>query len=256
MFIVALCPTFRHPELLANSVALWEMQDYPAEKRMLFILDDDPTFDDAVSEEGRWVLGATKYRRSTISSKYNEMLGWTQIRRPVVDAILVWEDDDIYFPNYVSAHAKALENAEYSKPAVVLTDYLSTRQKQRIVKESAVGRFHSTIGARMDLIRRVGGWPDTKRADFDQQLMSKLYEQANRVVSPWGYDAQDHEIPFIYRWHSGAAHCQSTMRSPDDETWYDRGEQAYKKVPFVGKLEPKLDDFTKGVLNERAVKVE
>ena len=45
---------------------------------------------------------------------------------------------------------------------------------------------------------------------------------------------------YVYAWHTGAAHCQSTMRSPDDETWYDRGAEAYKPVPFVGKLVPKF----------------
>lgn len=240
MFVTALCPTYRHPELLANSVALWEMQDYPAEKRMLFILDDDPTFDCQLGSS--WSLEAHKERFPTISAKYNYMFERVP---PKTDAIVVIEDDDIYFPGYISAHVKALQRHAFSKPNIVMTDYL----KGRIIREGAKGRFHSTIGARIELIKQVGGWPDTKRADFDQQLMSSLLKHSPQAT-PWPDDAKPEDIEFIYRWHSGAAHCQSTMRSPDDETWYERGEQAYAKVPFVGRLVPKLDGFTTRMLDK------
>lgn len=243
-FVTALCPTFRHPKLLANSVALWNLQDYPPERRWMMILDDDPTFVSQSVGGERWVLESHPNRFPSISDKYNYLLG----RVPVeTEIILVWEDDDIYLPGYVSAHANALRNAKYSKPNVILTDYLSTPSTLRITQESAVGRFHSTIGARRDLLTSVGGWPDTKRADFDQQLMSSLLKEANgHATVPW----DEQNIQFIYRWHSGAAHCQSTMRSPDDETWYERGEKAYAKVPFVGRLVPKLDEFTTRMLDK------
>ena len=134
-----------------------------------------------------------------------------------------------------------MENgAEFSKADFVLGDYLFP-QTGKLIEEGARGRFHSSMAIRKSLLERVGGWPDTKRADFDQQLMSKLYAEANEVVQPW---KTAKESQFIYRWHSGAAHCQSTMKSPDDETWYDRAEESYKKVPFVGKLRPKLDMFS------------
>lgn len=243
MFITALCPTYRHPELLANSLALWEMQDYPSENRMLLILDDDPTFDSVQTIfPAIWELEAHKERFPTISAKYNYMLERVP---PKTDAVIVWEDDDIYLPGYVSAHAKALQEQWFSKPNIVMTDYI----KGRIIREGAKGRFHSTIGARMELIRQVGGWPDTRRADFDQQLMSSLLKYSPQAL-PWPDDAKPQDVEFIYRWHSGAAHCQSTMRSPDDETWYERGEKAYKPVPFVGRLEPKLDEFTTRMLDK------
>ena len=254
--VTALCPTFRHPKLLANSVALWKLQDYPLEKRRLIILDDGQTFGPC-SEPG-WDLHSLPIRCRSISEKYNYML---DMMGPT-DIVLVWEDDDLYLPGYVSAHVSAIlgnprhcdteetgelqsfidyrNMAEYSKPSRVLSDYPG-----KIIEENAAGRFHSSIAFTADLILRLGGWPDTRRADFDQQLMSKLASEANKIVDPWPTGP----IPFIYRWHSGAAHCQSTMdRGPGDETWWDRAEQSYAKVPFVGKLEPKLDEFTERVL--------
>lgn len=241
--VVGICPTFRQPALLQNLVAGWMLQDYPS--RHLIILDDDPTFDDNQKGEG-WELHAVPDRFPSLPAKFNHLL---TLLPHDTDAVLVIETDDIYLPCYVSSHVAALAEAEFSKSDVVLSDYT-----QQIAIEGSRGRFHSSLAFRRELIERIGGWPDTKRADFDQQLMSKLYSQANGVAKPWPDDATLDQIPFIYRWHSGAAHCQSTMnKGPDDETWYDRGEQAYAKVPFVAKLIPQLDEFSKRVLSNRNI---
>ena len=243
-FVTAVCPTFRHPELLANSVALWQAQDYPLDRRVLLILDDDPTFDPQVALG--WELYAIPGRLPTISAKYNTLLGQMP---SYTDVVAVWEDDDFYLPGYISSHVKALRGAEFSKAATVLSDYTG-----QLVIENAEGRFHSSRAFRAGLIKRVGGWPDTRRADFDQQLMNSLAVAAGgRVARPWA----DTERPeFVYHWHTGAAHCQSTMRSPDDETWYDRAEQSYQKVPFVGKLVPKLSEKTIGIFKELEIPCE
>ena len=244
MNVVCLCPTFRHPELLANSLALWERQDYPKENRRLVILDDGQTFDN--QEGDGWRLVSMPRRMASIVDKYNLLLSLAEsFAHPAagatwsrVDAVLVWEDDDVYLPGYISAHVAALaacKGSGWSKPATVWSDYT-----QRLELEPADGRFHSTLAMSLGAVKRVGGWPDTQRADFDQQLMNKLREVVGPPVRPWS-DVGQH-IPFVYSWHTGAAHCQSTMRAPDDETWYQRGEEAYKKVMPVGRLVPHLDE--------------
>lgn len=236
MHVTALCPTFRHPTLLANSLACWNAQDYDPAKRRLIILDDDPTFETQSGEN--WHLLALPRRCRSISEKYNIMLAMLE----ETDIVLVWEDDDHYLSDYVSKHVAALQQCEYSKPSRVLSDYTG-----KLAEENADGRFHSSIGFRRSLIRRIGGWPNTKRADFDQQLMAALRREANCIADPWSTG----RIPFVYRWHSGAAHCQSTMdRGPADESWWVRGEQAYAKVPFVGKLESAMDEQTKAVFRQ------
>jgi len=212
----------------------------------MLILDDDPTFR-SQSHDG-YTIEAHDSRFPTISHKYNRLL---ELCPEGIDIVITWEDDDIYLPEYVSSHIFAMmkNNAEFSKSDVVLSDFTG-----KVAREPSRGRFHSSLAISMDLVKRIGGWPNTRRADFDQQLMSKLYEEARGVTKPWLDDAPDNEIPFIYRWHSGAAHCQSTMdKGPEDETWYDRGEQAYRKVPFVGELLPEFDGFTKSVLTTRDI---
>ena len=74
MFVTALCPTFRHPQLLATSLALWEMQDYPADKRQLLILDDGGTFFDHCDPTSNWTLIAKRIRFPSLPAKYNALL--------------------------------------------------------------------------------------------------------------------------------------------------------------------------------------
>jgi hypothetical protein len=244
-FVAALCPTFRHPNLLANSLALWLAQDYPLESRRLFILDDDPTFH---GQEGTgWKLYASDTRYPSLPAKYNTLVEFALAARDV-DIFLIWEDDDTYLPGYIRSHVLALsvETAEFSKPSIVRSDYSG-----QPAPENGAGRFHASMAFRRDLIRRIGGWPETKRADFDQQLMRALETGARGVADPCDFMPPQ----YVYGWHTGHAHCQSTMRSPDDETWYDRGEQAYARVPFVGKLEPQYDERTRKIFGQLGLSI-
>lgn len=234
MLVTGICPTFRQPVLLQNLLACWLLQDYPKANRRLIILDDAQTFEDGQVHD-EWELHSLPKRCGSLPEKFNLLLD----KVGPTDVICVIETDDIYLPSYISSQVNALKNAEYSKPSRVLSDYTG-----KIAEENAQGRFHSSIAFTSNLIFRIGGWPKTKRADFDQQLMSKLSQNAKQTADPWPVGP----IPFIYRWHSGAAHCQSTMKGQEDETWYDRGEQAYAQVPYVGKLVPQLDEFTRKLL--------
>lgn len=293
-FVTALCPTYRHPDLLANSLALWLAQDYPLDRRELVILDDGQSFDNqnvydlhAPSSHPGWRLHSAPQRLPSLPDKYNVLL---RLARPETEIFLVWEDDDYYSHSYCSQHVNVLlgkpqidgytngfarysrQPCEFSKPSRVLSDYawedrrfewdcqpseISALQdmveshtcrcweiRKAPQEEAAGGRFHSSMAFTADLIRRIGGWPMTHRADFDQQLLNLLSKEAVGIADPW-----DPANPsYVYGWQTGSAHCQSTMRSPSDETWYARGEQAYKEVGWVGQLLPKLDERTKKIM--------
>jgi len=241
MNIIALCPTFRHPDLLANSIAMWERQDYPADKRFLIILDDGGNFN--YQEGPNWVIIPSAHRLPSLPIKYNAMLDIAKISEKECDAYLVWEDDDIYLKNYVSQHAETLKLHELSKPERVMTD---CGPDQTLKEEGSGGRFHSTLGFRKELIERVGGWPLTKRADFDLQFIDILQRTA-KSIGEWKDVGQ---IPFVYCWHTGAAHGQWTMKNPEDETWYDRADEVYKDRRVIGTINPSLNPRTIGFLGK------
>lgn len=239
MFLTALCPTFRRPELLANSVCLWERQWLPSGDRAeLIILDDGGTFAD--QRGPGWKLISVPHRYASLPEKFNALAG---LASPASDAFLVWEDDDTYLPGYVAAHAHALRRAELSKPAFVLSDYPG-----RLISERTDGRFHSTLGFRRELFARVGGWPATKRADFDQQFIQRLQTAARSTADPFSYGPVS-SSPFVYRWHTGMAHGQSTMRSGDDETWYDRAAHLLPETATGQVLLPRLDAATRQIFS-------
>ncbi len=227
-FVVALCPTYRHPDLLANSLALWDHQDYPVHSRHLVIADSGDTFR---TQEGKnWSLFNIP-RPPTFTQKYNWILNRAIEMFSYVDAFLVWEDDDIYLPGYVNAHAQTLKEHEYSCPQYVLSDYPG-----HLIREREGGRFHSSIGFTKGLITRIGGWVETKRADFDQQLKRKLRREATSVGCPWGENTPQ----FIYHWRTQESHTQNCMKGADDESWYDRCPDRYREVDHVGDLAPRM----------------
>lgn len=235
MLISALCPTFRRPELLANSVALWERQYlFGGDRAELVILDDGGTFAD--QRGPNWRIVSVGHRYENLPAKYNALAA---LASPDSDAFLVWEDDDQYLPGYVAAHLDCLRRCELSKPRFVLSDYLGALKSER-----ADGRFHSTLGFRRELFERVGGWPATRRADFDQQFIGRLEAAARTTGDPFSF-APICTSPYVYRWHTGQPHGQSTMRSPDDETWYDRAATLLSETPGGKVLLPRLDARTR-----------
>lgn len=234
-FLSCLCPTFRRPELLQNSIACYLAQDYPADRRELIILDDAGQL--IPSSEPGWRLISVPSRFRSLAEKYNALAGQAQ-----GEYLVVWEDDDVYLPWHLTAHVKALEQNEYSKPSRVLS-----LVRQNLQEEQSAGRFHGSIAFSRALFERVQGWPLTRRADFDQQFMARL-SQAGATADP----CVSHRPSYIFRWASTKAyHAQHTMRSPDDETWYERcGGLGQESPPLA--MAPKLDLETQRLMRRCA----
>ena len=102
-------------------------------------------------------------------------------------------------------------------------------------EELAAGRFHGSIAFSRRAFAQVGGWPLTKRADFDQQLMARLGE-LNITCDP----CENHVPSYIYRWGTTNQYqAQHAMRAASDEEWYEHcGTVQY--VEFLQGLYRKL----------------
>lgn len=223
-FVSCLCPTYRRPQLLANAIACFLAQDYPAERRELIILDDAGQFE-SISGAG-WKLISHASRFRSLPEKYNALAGMAQ-----GDCLVVWEDDDIYLPWHLKAHAAAFQQGEYSKPSRVLS-----KNGNEIQEESAVGRFHGSIAFTRNAFEMAHGWPLTQRADFAQQFMARL---ANSVTEC--DPCQTHSPSYIFRW--GSTNAYHAMRSASDETWYQRCGESGDGAKRL-KLTPAMDAET------------
>ncbi len=227
MKIACLCPTYGRPELLASSIAQFQAQTHP-DKR-LYILDDGGQYAYAVNDD--YELISLKARFNSLPQKYDALAAMAADWKP--DAIAMWDDDDIYLPHHLSSIAARL-NGEYqwTAPVVVWSTYPG-----HPVIEDAVGRFWASCAIRWQAFKDVGGVPLTLRADFDQMFLGNCQKKFGPPVS-LASNAKD--ATFVFRWADTLApHAQHFLRSPDDETWYDRMRQT--NLPYVGEIVPKLD---------------
>ncbi len=154
------------------------------------------------------------------------------------DVLVVWEDDDIYLPWHITAHVEALSDGGFSKPSRVLSLYTG-----ELHEEEAVGRFHASIAFTREVFELAGGWPLTKRGDFDQTFLQRLAGVAT-LVDPCRAFAPS----YVFRWGSTRCyHGQGLMRGPNDVEWYERVSDAGSSVA-MNAIEPELDAETARVL--------
>lgn len=227
--VSCLCPTYLRSRLLENVITCFEAQDYPADRRELIVLDDSGQIDPQTGPS--WEVVTIDRRFRSLPEKFNAIAGMAR-----GDVLVVWEDDDVYLPQHISAHVKAIQKypTGFSKPMLVLSTYTG-----KPMVEDAAGRFHASIAFTRELFDKVGGWPLTKRGDFDQQFMATLATTARGIADP-----SDFKLTYCFRWGStNAYHGQAFMRSGQDEEWYDRIPQPEIKEDGV-LLNPRFDAET------------
>jgi hypothetical protein len=235
-FISCLCATYRRPRLLENAIACFMAQDYPTDSREMVILDDAGQI--AAQQGQGWRVISTSRRFDSLPEKMNALAG---MAAPPASIFVVMDDDDIYLPWHLTAHAEALARGDFSKPGVVLSLY--TGQLRR---EQATKRFHGSIAFTRALYDQERGWPVTRRADFDQQFIDRLAASGRTIDC-----CRNHAPSYVFRWGSTAAyHCQGWMKTPDDITWYEEVNRATADAAPVDWLKPQFDLETMQVLEQ------
>lgn len=221
MTLTWLCPTWNRPKLLANLVRQFLAQEYPADQVELLILDDAGQYDNQRGD--RWQVISFDRPFATLPEKYNAMLGIV-----TSDAVIIAEDDDLYSPQHTTACAAALAVGKVCKPSRVLTHVGGV-----IRNEDAVGRFHASLAFDANWARQLGGWPVTRRADFDLQMIGRL-TQARSLVDPI---AMGFAPTYMFTWEgTGHYHAQAYGQGPADEGWLARARQAAGPIHYVGKI--------------------
>jgi hypothetical protein len=95
------------------------------------------------------------------------------------------------------------QRAVWSKPSFVLSSYTG-----RLEQEDATGRFHASLACRREIFDRIGGWPLTRRGDFDQQLSARI----NAIEAP-GNPCRFADASYIFRrGQTNAYHGQAFIR--------------------------------------------
>lgn len=168
MKIAVLCPTCR-PHLLGYMVCCFERQTHP--DRVLIILDDSGTLPPAQGD--RWELVSTRERYPTLGAKRNALVALVP---PDVDALVAWDDDDLYLPWGLEATAEALRSAPWSRPsqACHLRGGRLLRVRTADRPDGADRAYQCGWGILVDAFRQVGGYPDNLSVGEDRALASRL----------------------------------------------------------------------------------
>ena len=198
MKIAAVCCTYLRPKHLGWLIKCFLEQDYP--DRELVILDDAGQYEGQRGD--RWELVSVNRRFRSLGEKRNAAVAMTS---PDVDALAVWDDDDLYLPWALSASAAALEAAPWSRPSLVLHQQADGKLKQH----RTGGLFHGGWAYTRAAFTRAGGYPSIDNGE-DQAFARRLQRAGQEEADPCRLGFQ----PFyLYRWGPGAGYHLSGMGS-------------------------------------------
>ena len=211
--VSCICPTYKRPQQLRNALACFLAQDYPESRCELIILDDAGQFPEQIGTN--WRLISTRRRFENLPSKFNALL-----KECRGDIVAVWEDDDVFLPWHLRdvVHCYQGESADIYLPRSVWTNY--HHDSGELVIEEPAGRFHSSWRFTRRIVEAVGGYPESSRLDFDQEL-GGLLRQSGEAES-YG----EHEHPsYVYRWGSAAWNAsQGGNDTAFQELWNELGK--------------------------------
>lgn len=230
-----LCPTYRRPNLLANAIACFTRQTLVNQAELLILDDAGQIAPQKGFCSSHWQIMSVARRFGSLPGKYDAL---AEMARGEI--LVVWEDDDIFLPWHLEAIAQAMAGgAWWAHPRVVGSLYTGTFQH-----EPAAGRFHSALALRRDAWEAIGGWPRTRRLDFDQELLGRLM----RAYGPPADSCDPARGPsYVFRWGStGAYHGQAF----GVETWWDDVADLPLDRHAVENLLPRFDVETARLLQE------
>jgi hypothetical protein len=215
MHVICLCPTYGRPSLVANSLALFLGQRLrDGDSAHLLILDDAGQIRTQRGGLDR-LTWQVECRREWIplTRKYAPMLelsgDWRQATSDV--AHVVWDDDDVYLPWHLAAHAAALESRPWSHPSRAWSTYGIDPTVEPPAERQLSGRhYHGALAVRGDLMAELGGWPKTDRSDYDKQMLACCRD----VAGPPGDPCQFGPPSYVYRWQdTGRDHCSGRSQA-------------------------------------------
>ena len=108
-------------------------------------------------------------------------------------AIVLFEDDDVYLPKHLAAHAKTLKQSQFSAPSRVLANDGVGAGKWHSI--DAVGRHHGAWAFMLPAYIACGGYADMNQG-FDLDLGRRLRE----IAQPANTNAAGFGPTYIYRW--------------------------------------------------------
>jgi hypothetical protein len=185
----------------------------------MLILDDGGQLQhDAGSHlDGRLRIVSIPKRYASLGAKRNASIGMAWDYFPDITAILPCDDDDLFLPWHLSSAAKALENAEWSRPSVILsarvigdTWILTPTYTGRKDDNTKQRLYHPAWAMRLSAILRAGGYPPDQSGPEDQGLMRRMEADGVVEADPIALGCKP---SYIYVW--GASNISGLLNAND-----------------------------------------
>ncbi len=227
--LACLCCTYARPQLLAHALESYLRQDYPSDRVELIVLDDAGQYVNQVHESPkRWQIVSTKQRFRTLGEKRNAAAALVSDN---VEAYVVWDDDDIYLPWTLKAHAAALARATWSLPSRVLVE---SPEDYRLALKETAGLFHSAWAFSRELFASVDGYPFMQSGQ-DQALATRFRSRNPGAASTADPIALGFDPFLVYRWATTRSwHISALGR----RRGYQRLAQQRHRGPPIEQIQP------------------
>ena len=112
-----------------------------------------------------YMIVGTDTRARHLSEKYDDMVNMLEKANQNYDVLAVWDDDDLYLPNYLENMSKTLQNHRWCKPSIA-----GIVQANKFSLVPTRGSFHATLGISKEIYIESGGWGYFPKASFDLDL--------------------------------------------------------------------------------------
>lgn len=225
--IACICPSYRRPDCLRTTLAQFQAQVLETCEAHLFILEDSGLWE--FQHGDRWTFFAESSRYETFGIKFNKLC--LNAKREGYDAAVIFEDDDIYLPGHVEAHAKVLASHRYSVPSrkvvdchrkhpIGLLEWSDLREETNPLPTG----LHGSWAFWLDIWEAVGGYPEEAMDGFDLEFGRRLMEAGG--ANPGDY-CEFTTPQYGYRWSSAPGkNCRNASAySSSGQLYYDRAAE-------------------------------
>ncbi len=152
--IFAWCPTYGRPQCVSDIIEMWNQMEYAGDRELL-ILDDGGMYQNLKTELPDTVtMISIPLRFSCLGEKQNTAVA---LSKPEQELIVVMEDDDVYMPWTLQAHADAFRHSRLSVPQRWVLESKHGRLDLQSNKSGAAA--HAGWAYSRNLFRCVNGYP-------------------------------------------------------------------------------------------------
>lgn len=244
--IVCVCPTYRRPDLLKNSVSLFLEQTINIPTTLL-IFDDGVNFNETalVSKNKLVILKTFDQRFPTLGHKYNKLVE-TAIEYLNAKYIFIWEDDDVYLPFHIEAYMSCFKRGA----AWVKTENVKTYFGANLTTAPGAKSYFASLAFTRQAYDLGIRFLENGQYTFDVIFMKELENKFGSFCDPTKNQEYNWDISYIFRWDTTKNyHGQAYMRGAQN-SWYETVEKITKKPETKEILIPMMDADTETLLQK------